>query len=196
MELDPYKELGVKVDADFNEIKKFYRKLVLKYHPDKVRNPSEKPRAADIFNRIQLSYDVLADDRKRALYDVAVKSGCVVHIQPGGGVKVLRGVTGSWESKRQTDSAKERRASYHHSGPAEVDNTISYVETRKADNLRARERRRQRSASDITNDATTTYIRRHEKQDSKETARYSRRTISSTRSEEDLSSQKASVGLS
>ncbi|MBN1311834.1 MAG: J domain-containing protein [Anaerolineae bacterium] len=63
---DYYKILGVAKDADTQAIKKAYRKLALKYHPDK--NPDDKS-AEDRFKEINEAYEVLGDPEKRAKYD-------------------------------------------------------------------------------------------------------------------------------
>lgn len=63
---DYYKILGVDRDADEQEIKRAYRKLALKYHPDK--NPDD-PNAEDQFKEINEAYEVLGDPDKRAKYD-------------------------------------------------------------------------------------------------------------------------------
>jgi len=62
---DYYKILGVSRKATSSELKKAYRKLSLKYHPDK--NPSEE--AASKFAEIANAYDVLSDPDKRKTYD-------------------------------------------------------------------------------------------------------------------------------
>ncbi|MEA1944481.1 MAG: molecular chaperone DnaJ [Euryarchaeota archaeon] len=62
---DYYEILGVRKDADPKEIKKAYRKLAMKYHPD--RNPS--PSAEEKFKEISEAYGVLSDSEKRAQYD-------------------------------------------------------------------------------------------------------------------------------
>lgn len=62
---DYYKTLGVSRKATASEIKKAYRKLSLKYHPDK--NPA--PDASDKFAAISIAYDTLSDAEKRKLYD-------------------------------------------------------------------------------------------------------------------------------
>ena len=49
-----------------DEIKKSYRRLALKYHPDK----NTEDNAADVFRKIQAAYEVLSDEEKRKRYDV------------------------------------------------------------------------------------------------------------------------------
>jgi molecular chaperone DnaJ len=61
-----YKTLGVKKDASEDEIKRAYRKLARKYHPD--RNPDDKT-AEEKFKEISAAHDVLADPEKRKEYD-------------------------------------------------------------------------------------------------------------------------------
>ena len=61
-----YEILEVKQDADFDEIKAKYRKLAMKYHPD--RNPDNKE-AEEKFKRITEAYETLGDTEKRKDYD-------------------------------------------------------------------------------------------------------------------------------
>lgn len=63
---DYYQSLGVARSASADEIRKAYRKLALKYHPD--RNPGDK-QAEDKFKEINEAYQVLSDPQKRARYD-------------------------------------------------------------------------------------------------------------------------------
>lgn len=63
---DYYEILGVAKGADKAEIKSAYRKLAIKYHPDK--NPDDKE-AEDKFKEASEAYDVLSDENKRAQYD-------------------------------------------------------------------------------------------------------------------------------
>ena len=61
-----YDTLGVKKGASADEIKKAYRKLAAKYHPDK--NPGDTS-AEERFKEVQSAYDVLSDAEKRKQYD-------------------------------------------------------------------------------------------------------------------------------
>ena len=72
METDYYKVLGVKKDATGVEIKKAYRKLAMKYHPD--RNKGNK-QAEEKFKQISEAYAVLSDKEKRKQYDMFGASG-------------------------------------------------------------------------------------------------------------------------
>ena len=63
---DYYEILGVEKGADADTLKKAYRKLAMKYHPDK--NPNDK-QAEHNFKELNEAYDVLKDEQKRAAYD-------------------------------------------------------------------------------------------------------------------------------
>ncbi len=63
---DYYEVLGVPRDVSADDMKKAYRKLAVKHHPDK--NPGDKT-AEDKFKEIGEAYDILSDDQKRAAYD-------------------------------------------------------------------------------------------------------------------------------
>lgn len=63
---DYYEVLGVNRDASDEDIKKSYRKLAMKYHPD--RNP-DNPKAEEQFKEAKEAYETLSDDQKRAAYD-------------------------------------------------------------------------------------------------------------------------------
>jgi len=63
---DFYEVLGVSKSADSKEIKKAYRRIAMKYHPD--RNPDD-PKADEKFKEATHAYEVLSDQQKRAAYD-------------------------------------------------------------------------------------------------------------------------------
>src|SRR5437868_7812747 len=63
---DYYEVLGVSRDSKADEIRKSYRRLARKYHPD--LNPGDKA-AEDRFKKLQEAYDVLSEPKKRQMYD-------------------------------------------------------------------------------------------------------------------------------
>ena len=69
---DLYDTLGVDEDASKDEIKKAYRKLARKHHPD--RNPDD-PNAEEKFKEIQKAYSILSDEEKRQQYDAQRRFG-------------------------------------------------------------------------------------------------------------------------
>ena len=64
---DYYEVLGVNKNASQDEIKKAYRELSKKYHPD--LNPDNKEEATEKFREVSEAYEVLKDDKKRQMYD-------------------------------------------------------------------------------------------------------------------------------
>ncbi|MFC1548770.1 DnaJ domain-containing protein [Candidatus Omnitrophota bacterium] len=88
---DYYSVLGVKEGASEAEIKKSYRKLALKYHPDK--NPDDK-KAEDKFKKISEAYYALGDPNRRKEYD---------------NLREMGGATGNFSSDQGFDFSEFRR---------------------------------------------------------------------------------------
>jgi len=78
---DYYQILGVSRSANDDELKKAYRKLALKYHPDKNKDPG----AEEKFKQIGEAYDVLSDPKKRRIYDQVGEEGLKGGLGAGGG---------------------------------------------------------------------------------------------------------------
>ncbi|XP_058110220.1 uncharacterized protein LOC131253288 [Magnolia sinica] len=82
MGVDYYKTLGVDRNAKEDDLKKAYRKLAMKWHPDK--NPNNKKEAEAKFKQISEAYDVLSDPQKRAIYDQYGEEGLKGQVPPPG----------------------------------------------------------------------------------------------------------------
>ncbi|KAL4811481.1 hypothetical protein BDV18DRAFT_129434 [Aspergillus unguis] len=108
-DFDPYEALGVAKDATLAEIKSSHRKLVLKCHPDKIKDESLRSEAQDQFQKVQQAYECLSDETSRTKYDNKVKLA---------------------ELKREMMS---RGASYTRTGPREYRDGRYYEERVPAD---------------------------------------------------------------
>jgi molecular chaperone DnaJ len=79
---DLYKVLGVSKEASQDEIRRAYRKLARKYHPDANR---EDPKAEERFKDVQHAYEVLSNPEKRREYDEGPRTFFGAGASPGGG---------------------------------------------------------------------------------------------------------------
>lgn len=70
---DHYKILGVAKDASLSEIRRAHHKLVLKCHPDKIRDATLKAVKQNEFQKVQEAYEILSDERRRQAYDDSVQ---------------------------------------------------------------------------------------------------------------------------
>ncbi len=94
---DYYDVLGVAKNASEDEIKKAYRKLAMKYHPD--RNQGEKTNAAEEkFKEVKEAYEILTDSSKRAAYDRFGHAGVDPNAGGFGGFRGAEGMGGFAEA--------------------------------------------------------------------------------------------------
>ena len=64
-----YDHLELPFGSSVEAVKKSWRRLSLKYHPDKQRDEESRRFAASIFSRVRLAYETLSDAATRAIYD-------------------------------------------------------------------------------------------------------------------------------
>lgn len=107
---DFYQVLGVSRNSQEKDIKKAYKKLSLKYHPDK--NPNNKEEAEEIFKKISFAYGILGDAQKRKDYDTygrdyVVNGGAQANGGGGGGSSHFRGGFSSGPHNFNMHSAEE-----------------------------------------------------------------------------------------
>src|SRR6187431_988183 len=88
---DYYDVLGVNRDSSEDEIKKAYRKLAMKFHPD--RNP-DNPKAEEHFKEAKEAYEVLTDAQKRPAYDQFGHAGVDPSAAAGAGAGFGQGQAG------------------------------------------------------------------------------------------------------
>ena len=123
MNQDLYAVLGVSKTASTDEIKKAYRTLAFKYHPD--RNPGDKA-AEEKFKAINAAYDVLGDETKRSQYDRFGQAAYGSYADSrfsdedmfwqwfgsnyGGGQKEGRRYTYTWTNEKRRDTREALRS--------------------------------------------------------------------------------------
>ena len=126
---DYYEVLGVEKNASDAEIKKAYRKLAMKYHPD--QNPGDKT-AEEKFKEINEAYEVLSDADKKARYDQYGFAGVDPNFNPNAGFGGFGGggfsgfgdfsdIFGDFFGGGASSSGRRR-------GPAKGQNVVSEIE--------------------------------------------------------------------
>lgn len=150
-DIDPYAVLSVAKDATLPEIRSAHRKRVLKCHPDKIQDESQRGRAQDEFQQVQQAYELLSDPARRTKYDQKARLADLRR------ERMDRGESSPYSSPRT--SAREYRDGrmYEERAPAETnffDEEVRFTEeprpmSRKYDDSRRKakgvdERRRSR----------------------------------------------------
>ena len=100
MDTEYYDILKLNRDASESDIKKSYRKLAMKWHPDK--NPNNKEEAESNFKKISEAYNILSDPEKREIYDNHGKEGLEendMNVHPGDIHELFRGMFGGGREK-------------------------------------------------------------------------------------------------
>jgi len=100
-----YAILGVSQSANFQEIKKSYRKLAKKYHPDKNKSPL----AEETIKKINEAFEILSDRRKRKQYDLEASN-------------IYDANDSTYEEKEENLSVQMQRNSYNFSKPESTSN--------------------------------------------------------------------------
>lgn len=103
---DYYAVLGVSSTAAADDIKKQYRRLAKKYHPD--ANPND-PKATERFKEISEAYQVIGDEEKRKQYDEMRRLGAFAGYPPPGGARQRPGSRGSSRAPGSGPTAEDIR---------------------------------------------------------------------------------------
>ena len=125
-----YEILQVEKNADKSTLKKAYRKMAMKYHPDK--NPDDTE-AEENFKAVNEAYQVLSDDEKRQIYDRYGKQGLEGHGQGGGGFSggfedlgsIFEEMFGFGGGSSRT---RQRRKTYNYNLDTEITVTLEFNE--------------------------------------------------------------------
>jgi DnaJ family protein B protein 4 len=119
---DYYTILGVNRNANDDELKKAYRKLALKWHPDK--NPNNKEDAQKKFQEISEAYEVLSDKQKREIFDRYGEEGLKGMPQAGEGAEAgpggFPGGAGGFQGFRGFPGGGGASFSFHSSDPSKI----------------------------------------------------------------------------
>ncbi|KAI9045760.1 J domain-containing protein [Aspergillus affinis] len=151
-DIDPYAVLGVQKDATLPEIKTAHRKLVLKCHPDKIKDESLRSKAQDEFQKVQQAYELLSDDTRRTKYDQKVRLAELKR-------EMMARGGGPYSSARASGSAREYRDGriYEERTPAEpFEEEIHFTEAPRTTSRKYEEYGKRRSAKPAEEKKKTT----------------------------------------
>lgn len=114
-----YAILGVPNNATDEQIKDAYRKLCLKYHPDR----STLPNAAEMFNSVQEAYDFLSDPTNRRIYDakLAEQEGQEKEYEDYKETIKTQGTSDSYKQKKSDSNNSHKNTKAHHEAKKKED---------------------------------------------------------------------------
>lgn len=115
-----YDILGVQKSANDAELKKAYRKLALKWHPDK--NVNNKKVAEEKFKDINMAYEVLSDEKKRKVYDMYGEEGLNGNVSENPEAPAATGgyPQGEWHTSSSSSGFPGGFSSFHGSDPSKI----------------------------------------------------------------------------
>lgn len=116
-----YETLGIKKDATESEIKKAYRALAMKWHPDKATE-KDRDEATKQFQKISEAYEVLSNKDQRRQYDQMrdANSGSGMPNQNTRTWNDAGGAPGGWGSTTSSGRGNEQQFNFNHKSPDEV----------------------------------------------------------------------------
>ncbi|PWY76322.1 DnaJ-domain-containing protein [Aspergillus heteromorphus CBS 117.55] len=185
-DIDPYAVLGVPKHALLPDIKSAHRKLVLKWHPDKIKDESLRSKAQDEFQKVQQAYELLSDDTRRAKYDAKVRLAELQREAKARGVNIT--TSSPYSATRASGSGQPREYRngriYEERTPADTsyfDDDVQFSEgsrstSRKHDDFKKRyskteEKKKKSKADPISAAARAAAHAAKESRESRDTAR-------------------------
>ena len=131
--MDPYQVLGVSRDASDDEIKKAYRNLSRKYHPDANINNPNKAQAEEMFKKVQAAYDQIMKERQYGGHGTAGSQYGPGSSHYGGYSGGFGGFGGFGESDREEEPRMQAARNFINSGHyQEACNVLNSIQERNA----------------------------------------------------------------
>lgn len=123
-DIDPYEVLGIDSKATPLDIKRAYKKLSLKYHPDKLQSHQDHEDLKDMFPQIQFAYSILSDANKRQRFD---NTGSLNELEDGEEFFDWKQYFDSLTEKITIEMIDEDRVKYQNSQEEELDILQNFI---------------------------------------------------------------------